>query len=561
MSFEKTPLSVINIWNNFGNFSFIERPLFVMVLVLLTLSCSEDQSMSKTAEVPKAQKTYLEKHRPQFHFSPPANWMNDPNGMVYYEGEYHLFYQYYPDSTVWGPMHWGHTVSTDLVHWENLPVALYPDELGYIFSGSAVVDWKNTSDFGKNNKPPMVAIFTHHQPKGEAAGTITYQHQSIAYSNDKGRTWTKFEGNPVLPNPKLKDFRDPNVFWHEPSSQWIMALSAFDRIKFYSSKNLKSWNHLSDFGMEWGSHIGVWECPDLFKLKLDNTGKEYWVLLVSVNNGLPNGGSGTQYFIGSFDGTQFILDPRFENDVPKGKGVWIDHGRDNYAGVTWSDVPAEDGRRLFLGWMSNWDYAQVVPTGIWRSAMTIPRSLHIHTTDVGIRLASKPVKELMQLRATNLPSFSQSSPNIAMDYSIYPMADSTSMRVEILLELEHENATTPNGIFNIVFENGAGEEVKITYDAQKSRFIIDRTESSKNVFSEKYAETYDTAPRLSQDGTVMLRLFIDASSIELFTDDGEVTMTEVFFPSKDYTSFKFNYETPGLKLKNWQVYRLESIWE
>ena len=288
-----------------------------------------------------------EQHRPNFHFTPPSKWMNDPNGMVYYEGEYHLFYQYYPDGIVWGPMHWGHAVSKDMLSWEHLPIAIYPDSLGLIFSGSAVVDWKNTSGFGQNGKPALVAIFTQHDMAGEKAGRNDFQYQSIAYSNDKGRTWTKYKGNPVIPNTnKIKDFRDPKMFWDEAHNQWTMVFAAQNHIKIWASKDLKNWTHQSDFGKEYGTHAGVWECPDLFPIQVENTNEQKWLLLQSLNPGSPNGGSGTQYFVGDFDGKTFTLATDFAKNVSNSQAVWLDWGRDNYAGVTWSDIPKEDGRRL-----------------------------------------------------------------------------------------------------------------------------------------------------------------------------------------------------------------------
>ena len=241
-----------------------------------------------------------EKYRPQIHFSPKEKWMNDPNGMVYHNGIYHLFYQYYPDSNVWGPMHWGHAVSTDMIRWKHQSIALYPDSLGYIFSGSAVVDVNNTSGFGVNGKPPFVAIFTHHDPKGEASGRNDYQNQSIAYSVDDGKTWIKYKNNPVVRNPGIKDFRDPKVMWFAKEKKWIMTLATLDRITFYSSNDLKNWSKESEFGKNAGAHGGVWECPDLFPLNYN--GKKVWVLIVSINPGGPNGGSATQYFLGDFDG-------------------------------------------------------------------------------------------------------------------------------------------------------------------------------------------------------------------------------------------------------------------
>ena len=251
--------------------------------------------------------------------------MNDPNGMVYHNGEYHLFYQHNPDSTVWGPMHWGHAVSKDLVKWEHLPIALYPDSLGTIFSGSAVVDKNNTSGLGTKDNPAMVAIYTYHNAEGEKAGRKDYQTQGIAYSLDNGRTWTKYKANPVLKNPGIKDFRDPKVSWYEKGQKWIMTLAVTDHISFYSSKNLLDWTKESDFGADIGGHGGVWECPDLFKMPVAGTNEEKWVLIVNINPGAPNGGSGTQYFVGQFDGKNFVLDNQFEqqlssnNLVPKGK--------------------------------------------------------------------------------------------------------------------------------------------------------------------------------------------------------------------------------------------------
>lgn len=316
----------------------------LLALLSLLVSCSQKENKP---QLPK----YNDAYRPQYHFTPASGWMNDPNGMFYYEGEYHLFYQHYPDSTVWGPMHWGHAVSKDLIHWEHLPIALNPDKNGYIFSGSAVVDWKNTSGLGTKESPPIVAIFTYHDPVGAEAGRNDFQTQGISYSVDKGRTWKVYEQNPVLKNPGIADFRDPKVSWNDMSKQWVMALAVKDHIEFYGSPDLKQWTKLSEFGNTLGNHGGVWECPDLFPLK-DEAGNTKWVLFVSINPGGPQGGSATQYFIGDFDGRNFIPQDSVER--------WIDYGADNYAGVTWSDIPEDDGRRLFIGWMSNWQYANVV---------------------------------------------------------------------------------------------------------------------------------------------------------------------------------------------------------
>ncbi|HWS60197.1 MAG TPA: glycoside hydrolase family 32 protein, partial [Flavobacterium sp.] len=319
--------------------------------------------------------TEEELYRPNFHFTPKKGWMNDPNGMFYYNGYYHLFYQYYPDSNVWGPMHWGHAISTDLITWTEKPIALYPDEKGYIFSGSAVVDLKNTSGFGSLENPPIVAMFTYHDPKKEKSGEINTQSQGIAYSLDEGLTWKKYEANPIIKNPNIKDFRDPKMTWDNIHKQWLMVLAAGDKTIFYASKNLKDWELLSDFGKNIGAHGGVWECPDFFPVHVDGSDEYKWVLLLSINPGGPNGGSATQYFVGDFDGKTFTLDKTFSQDIKEKQALYIDYGRDNYAGVTWSNISEVDGRKLFVGWMSNWQYAEKVPTEKWRSSMTIPREL------------------------------------------------------------------------------------------------------------------------------------------------------------------------------------------
>ncbi len=497
---------------------------------------------------------YSEPHRPQFHFSPQEKWMNDPNGMVYYAGEYHLFYQYYPDSTVWGPMHWGHAVSKDMVHWEHLPIALYPDSLGWIFSGSAVVDWKNTSGLGQDDQPPLIAIFTHHNAPLERAGRQDFQYQSIAYSNDRGRTWAMYAGNPVVPNPGIRDFRDPKVIWHEGTQQWIMVFAAMNQVKLYGSPDLINWTHLSDFGREYGSHGGVWECPDLFPLDADD-GTQKWALLLSINPGGPNGGSATQYFVGDFDGKTFTLDPAFAEDVQEEKAVWLDWGRDNYAGVTWSDVPAEDGRRLFIGWMSNWDYGQAVPTHPWRSAMTLPRTLALKKTEAGYRLFSQPVNELEELR---------SQKSILAENTYAGTLDLTekigfSPRLAEMV-LEFELLAGAPAAFGVELSNSLGERYRVGYDEAENRFFSDRTQAGDSSFSEKFAPSVHYASRLLTGDTVRLHLFFDSSSAELFADGGSVALTDVFFPSEDFSVVKLFAEGGRAKLIGGEAYRLKGIW-
>lgn len=497
-----------------------------------------------------------EQHRPQIHFSPPSQWMNDPNGMFYYEGEYHLFYQYYPDSNVWGPMHWGHAVSTDLAHWQDLPIALYPDSLGYIFSGSAVVDQHNTSGLGTKEQPPIVAIFTYHDAKRERAGHNDFQYQGIAYSTDKGRTWTKYPGNPVIPNTQsIRDFRDPKVIWHEASRQWVMVFAAYDHLKFWGSKNLLQWQHLSDFGKTWGSHAGVWECPDLFPMQVEGSGETQWALLCSINPGGPNGGSGTQYFIGQFDGEQFELDAAFAENLKKNKAVWLDYGRDNYAGVTWSGLP-DAQRRLFLGWMSNWDYAQVVPTTAWRSAMTLPRDLRLLATPNGHRIASWPAPELLQLRTATHPLKS-----VLVDGRSELTLPAGVAAAPTELELEWELPENGSGEFGIELSNSLGETYRIGYNIENQQFYSDRRNAGKKDFSEKFASGLHLAPRISKDKVLRMRLFLDAGSVEMFADNGATALTDIFFPNEDFQRITLYSEKGTVRLAGGNMYPLRRIWD
>jgi fructan beta-fructosidase len=479
-----------------------------------------------------------EPHRPRFHVTPPRGWMNDPNGMVYLDGEYHLFYQHYPDSTVWGPMHWGHAISRDLVRWQHLPIALYPDSLGLIFSGSAVVDSQNTSGFGVNGVAPLVAIYTYHDMARERAGDTLVQRQGIAYSTDKGRTWTKYAGNPVLDTPGLKDFRDPKVFWHEQTARWIMVLAAGDHVQFHASPDLRRWTRVGAFGREWGAHGGVWECPDLFPMRVDGTTASRWVLLVSMNPGGPNGGSATQYFVGEFDGARFVLDTTMRDSThaagrDPARGVWLDHGRDNYAGVTWSNIPREDGRRLFIGWMSNWDYANVVPTGTWRSAMTVPRELTLHRTKDGrYRVYSAPVRELRTLRDEGTVLRRE---RLLGERVVAFRGDASPAAAEVDLEFVVPRDAT--SVVTIELSNDAGDRYRVGYDAAARQFISDRTQTP-HTFSPKFASAVHTAPQVATDSVVRLHLLLDRASVELFADGGATTLTDIVFPSGDFTTMK-----------------------
>jgi len=478
-------------------------------LALLGCSLLATAALAQTAApVPPATPQY----RPAYHFTPAAHWMNDPNGMVYYQGTYHLFFQYYPGGMTWGPMHWGHATSPDMLSWKEQPIALYPDSLGYIFSGSAVVDANNTAGFGKD---ALVAIFTHHDPKGEKAGTDKFQNQSLAYSLDAGKTWKKYAQNPVLKNPGIKDFRDPKVSWNEATKKWVMTLATLDRITFYSSPNLKDWTKESEFGQKLGAHGGVWECPDLFPLTLN--GKTHWVLIVNLNPGGPNGGSATQYFVGKFDGHTFT--PLNE------KTKWADYGPDEYAGVTFANT---GNRRLFLGWMSNWEYANQVPTSPWRSAMTIPRELGLRQEGSEIYLTSKPAAELAGLAkgATTIQNVAVKN-TVDLTTRLKATADKHKLTLK----------TAQLGSFELLLGNSAGEELVIGYDQAQKQYFIDRSKAGQVGFSAKFAGRA-TAPRLSPAAGTELTLYFDAASVELFADQGLTAMTEIFFATKPLTTVK-----------------------
>lgn len=456
-------------------------------------------------------KVMNEMYRPQVHFSPKEHWINDPNGMVYYKGTYHLFFQYHPYSSVWGPMHWGHATSKDLIHWEPQPIAIYPDSLGTIFSGSAVVDKNNTSGFGKNGQPPLVAIFTQHDTIGEKAGRNNFQNQSIAYSIDDGKTWIKYAANPVVKNPGFRDFRDPKVMWYEPQRKWIMSLAVKDNITFYSSPDLKNWTRESDFGEGRGAHGGGWECPDLFVV--DDNGKQRWVLLVNLNPGGPNIGSGTQYFVGNFDGKTFTSDQKDTH--------WLDYGPDNYAGVTWSNTGK---RKILIGWMANWVYANQVPTDKWKNAMTIPRELKLKHVGKDIFLTSEPVAELNAI---------EKKPVLLNNEMVDKEMDLSKKIGKIILPLRLDISFKKTNYFTLELSNETGEKLLIGYDKKTNQYFIDRTASGKVDFQNGFAAKH-MAPRLTDNATINISIIADESSVELFADDGLTLMTEIFFPAKPY---------------------------
>jgi fructan beta-fructosidase len=456
--------------------------------------------------------------------------------MVYYKGTYHLFYQYHPYSSVWGPMHWGHATSKDMIHWKEQPIAIYPDSIGTIFSGSAVVDKNNTSGFGKKGQVPLVAIYTSHNHKGEKEGRNDFQNQSLSYSLDNGNTWIKYSDNPVLKNPGITDFRDPKVMWYEPQKKWVMTLATKDRITFYSSKDLKNWMKESEFGATIGAHGGVWECPDLFTL--DDNGKKVWVLLVNLNPGGPNKGSATQYFLGDFDGNKFTPST---TDTK-----WLDYGPDEYAGITWSNT---GNRKIFLGWMSNWMYANVVPTETWRNAMTIPRELKLKHVGKDIRIASVPVPELSGI---------ESKPVIVSNLKINDRIDISGKTGKVNLPCRINLSIEEIKDFSVIISNDTGEELIIGFDKKQNQYFIDRTKSGK-IDSQKEFAARHVAPRFTDSKRMNISLLIDVSSVELFADDGLSVMTGIFFPNKPYNQIHIN-TAENILIKKLEYIRLKSIW-
>ena len=420
--------------------------------------------------------TNREHFRPLYHHTPVYGWMNDPNGMFYKDGTWHLYYQWNPYGSMWENMTWGHSTSRDLIHWESQPTAIEADWLGAIFSGSCVT-----------NGNDVVAFYT-------SAGQS--QVQSMAVSKDNGRTFKKYEGNPVITSDK-PDFRDPNVFWYESTKRWIMILAVGQEMQIYSSADLKAWQYESSFGQEYGNHGGVWECPDLFPLKLQHS--EKWVLICNINPGGPFGGSATQYFVGQFDGHKFTCE-----SMPK-VTKWLDYGKDHYATVSFYNAP--ENRRVVLAWMSNWQYANQVPTLQFRSANSIPRDLGLFQFGEETYLSAVPSKEMLAARGAKLKKPAEAC--------------------EIVVDVK--------GSADITLSNAKGEKVVMRYDAHQQTFTMDRTQSGNVSFSEHFACTTE-APTY---GTIkQLRLFIDRCSIEAFDAEGKMVMTNLVFPSEPYNIIK-----------------------
>lgn len=487
---------------------------------------------------------YCEPHRPQLHFSTVRNWINDPNGLVYFNGVFHLFFQHNPSDIVWGNIHWGHATSPDLVHWQEQQIALFPEPggLGYVFSGCVVVDERNTSGLRSGDLSPLIALFTHSSASGGQA-------QSLAYSNDAGASWQMYEGNPVLPNPGVKDFRDPKVFWHEPTECWVMVVAVGDRISIYTSGNLRHWTHRSDFGPGIGSRDGVWECPDLIRMRIDDTAEYRWVMIVSVGSGAINVGSGIQYFIGDFDGVTFRVpqDP----DAQCGQVLWLDYGPDNYAGITWAGLPNSEDRHLLISWMSNWKYAAHLPTSTWRGAMTLPRQLRLTQTRDGLRVANEPVAELGRLRyrSESLPARVVGAPErVSSELSFAP----TLVEIEINFDWNGRQCEK----CGLIFSNSQGDELVVSFIPATRQLIVDRNNAGSSSMVGTFAATVVDAAESQLD----LRLFLDVSSLEVFANGGTSSLTVNHFPDTPFHDIEIFAAGGEVAVRAMRFHRLRSIW-
>lgn len=493
-------------------------------------------------------------YRPVYHHTPLYGWMNDPNGMVYKDGEYHLYFQYNPYGSKWGNMHWGHSVSTDLIHWNHLKPAIARDTLGHIFSGSTVVDKDNTAGYGANS---LIALYT-------SASDERGQIQSMAYSTDNGRTFTKYDKNPVLtPFDGLKDFRDPKVFWYAPDKKWVMIVSADKEMRFYTSQNLKDWEYMSGFGKGYGVQPNQFECPDFVQLPVDgNPGKKKWVMLVNVNPGCMFGGSATEYFVGDFDGKEFKCDSKPETVK------WLDYGKDHYAAVCFSNT---GDRIISIPWMSNWQYANITPIRQYRGANGLPRELSLYTKNGETYVAANVVKEAEALRKDT-----RTVENFAVkgEYKIDEVVPQTDGAYELEMDVTPDAA----GVAGFDLLNSKGEKVTVYLDMKNHRIVMDRTASGLVAFGEQAEvhakETDDHRKTLSvnykndfalgtwaplslcEGKTYHLDVFVDKCSVEIFVDGGRIAMTNLVFPTEPYNALRFYAEDGEAQVADMKIYKL-----
>ena len=509
--------------------------------------CGSQQGQQEVAE--GIDIGYDQRFRPQYHFSPEIYWMNDPNGLVYYEGQYHLFFQHNPQGIEWGNISWGHAVSDDLYHWEQLPVALRPGELGMAWSGSAVVDNRDSSGFFGRGNDGLVAFYTNAEDTNEDREGFEEQRQSLAYSED-GRTWTEHDGNPVIADPGIQDFRDPKVIWHEESGKWVLVLVAGEKVMFYGSRNLRDWTKLSEFGEGQGAHGGVWETPDLFELPVDGDPEERrWVLTLGINPGFVEGGSGEQYFVGEFDGETFT------NSNPPETVLWADYGKDFYAAQSWSNLPSRDGR-VWIGWMNNWQYAQDIPTFPWRSAMSVPRQLTLTEMPGGeIRLAQAPADQIQELRTRT---------GTLRDVVIRPEVNALPQKLGSLLgrsyELVAEFEPGTAREFGFEVRKKGDSSTIVGYNTEGRRLFVDRANSGDVGFSEKFPGRHEGPLDADRGGRVKMRVLVDRSSVEVFGNGGTTVVTDQIFPLKDATDLALYASGGSARLVSLEFHSLESVW-
>lgn len=475
-----------------------------------------------------------EKYRPAYHHTPLYGWMNDPNGMFYKDGVWHLYYQYNPYGSKWQNLSWGHSTSTDLINWETHPIALEPNGLGMVFSGSCAIDKDNSAGYGDD---AVVGMYT----SADAS-----QIQSLVWSNDGGETFEFFPGNPVI--TLESEARDPNMFWDEDAKQWVLLLAhALEHeMLVFTSPDMREWTLQSSFGKGLGAQDGVWECPDLFKLPVDGSGKEKWVLLCNLNPGGPFGGSATQYFVGDFDGKVFTPDKDADGNVPT---KWMDYGKDHYATVSWSDAP--DSRRTVIGWMSNWQYAPEVPTQQFRSANTLPREVGLFEgADGQTYLSSKPSPELVALRGRLTLDVRKA--NIGKKARTYLLPTANSGVCEILLDIDARRSD----VVSLELKNDENEKVVMKYDVATHTLSFDRRESGVVDFSQDFPAV-TVSPTFENENRVSLRVFIDRSSIEVFGNDGKFVMTNLVFPTKPYSTLSMSSQGGDAKIENLKIYSIK----